>query len=109
MAYDETIAARVRAALADQEGLEEKRMFGGVAFLLHGHMCCGVQEDRLILRLGETQGNAAFGPPYVKPFAPTGRAMKGWVTVEGEGIAADAALANWLQQAAAFTRALPPK
>lgn len=110
MAYDEGLAQRARDALAGQPGLVEKRMFGGVGLLLDGHLCVGVLNDDLILRLGPEAGASALaaGSP-ARPFDITGRAMAGWVMVGPDGTDADDDLRRWVEAAVAFVRTLPPK
>src|SRR5919204_2652632 len=101
MAFDETLAARIRGALARRKGVEEKRMFGGVGFLLHGNMLVGVWKDPLIVRLGPNEGDEALKEPHVKEFDITGRAMKGWVLVGPAGVE-EGQLAGWIRRAGGF-------
>jgi hypothetical protein len=109
MAFDESLAARIRLALARKKGVEERRMFGGVGFLLHGNMLVGVWKDSLIVRLGPDEGEEALLEPHVKEFDITGRPMKGWVMVGPEGVEGDDRLAGWIERATRFVRALPAK
>jgi hypothetical protein len=109
MAYDETLAERIRQALARRKGIEEKKMFGGVGFLLNGNLLVGVWKDSLIVRLGKDQGEEALREPHVKEFDITGRAMKGWVLVAPEGIEEDGQLTGWMQRAVKFVGKLPAK
>ncbi|MBC8368078.1 TfoX/Sxy family protein [bacterium] len=109
MAYDEGLAQRVHEALANQGDLVEKKMFGGVGYLVRGNMACGVLKDDLILRLGPEAGEAALMKPHTRVFDITGRAMKGWVMVSPEGYATDKALQDWVDQGLAFALTLPPK
>ena len=109
MAFDESLAARIRDALASKKGVEEKKMFGGVGFLLHGNMLVGVWKDSLIARLGPDEGEAALREPHVRVFDITGRAMKGWVLVEPEGVEDDDQLKDWIERALKFVKALPAK
>jgi hypothetical protein len=109
MAYDEDLAARVRERLARTRGIEEKRMFGGVVFLLDGHILVGVWKDSLIARLGPDAGEAALREPHVGAFDVTGKAMTGWVLVAAEGVAEDEPLADWIERARAFVETLPAK
>lgn len=109
MAYDESLAGRVRDALARQTGIEEKRMFGGIAFLWHGNMLVGVWKESLIARIGPETYESALQEPYIREFDVTGRAMKGWVLVEPEAIEEDAALQEWIQRALKFVKTLPKK
>jgi TfoX/Sxy family transcriptional regulator of competence genes len=109
MPYDDLLATRLRAALGPLPGLVEKKMFGGVGFLLHGNMACGVYRDDLIVRVGPEAYPAALARPHVKHFDITGRAMKGWVMVEPQGCVNEADLKDWVEQGLAFARSLPPK
>ena len=109
MAFDESLAARIRGALARTKGVAEKKMFGGVGFLLHGNLLVGVWKDALIVRLGPDEGEAALREPNVKEFDITGRAMKGWVLVGPEGVGGDDRLRGWIQRAVKFVGALPAK
>jgi hypothetical protein len=109
MAYDEGLATRVREVLGDQPGLTEKRMFGGLAFLLHGNMACGVRGDDLIVRVAADDADAALGEPGAKPFDLTGRPMKGWLMVAAEGHAEDDDLRRWVGRGLAYAGSLPPK
>src|SRR4051794_12962170 len=99
MAFDESLAARIRDALARKRGVEEKKMFGGVGFLLHGNMLVGVWKDSLIARLGPDEGEEALREPHVREFDITGRAMKGWVLVGPEGVEDDDQLSGWIERA----------
>jgi hypothetical protein len=109
MAFDESLAARIRQALARKRGVEEKKMFGGVCFLLNGNMLVGVWKEFLIARLGRDQGDEALLEPHVKEFDITGRPMKGWVLVAPEGVVDDDKLAGWIQRAVTFVGKLPGK
>ena len=109
MAFDESLAARIRDALARKKGVEERKMFGGVGFLLHGNLLVGVWKDSLIVRLGPEEGEEALKEPHVSEFNITGRAMKGWVLVAPEGVEADEQLKGWLQRAVKFVGKLPAK
>src|SRR5947209_7472803 len=108
MAYDELLADRVRNFLAGYPGLSERKMFGGLAFMLSGNMCCGIVGERLMLRLGAELAEKALEQPHVHPMDFTGRPMTGMVYVGLEGTRGKS-LQRWLSHAAAFARALPPK
>jgi TfoX/Sxy family transcriptional regulator of competence genes len=84
-------------------------MFGGVAFLLNGNLCCGVLQDELIVRVGPERHAAALQRPHARPFDITGRPMKGWVIVEAEGCESDKDFARWVRQGVDFALSLPPK
>jgi hypothetical protein len=109
MAYDELLASRVRSLLARSKGCAEKKMFGGVGFLLSGNMCVGVWKEFLIARVGPDQYEAALDMPNVRVFDITGRAMSGWVMVEPEGCREVPALKAWVDRAVNFVRTLPAK
>jgi hypothetical protein len=109
VAYDEKLAERVRAVLAPRRDLSEKKMFGGVAFLLGGNMCCGVTGDDLMLRVGADGEPRALRSRHARPCDFTGRPMRGLVMVGPRGYRGDAALRRWVDQAVAFAGSLPPK
>lgn len=109
MAYDESLAERVRATLAERDGVTERKMFGGLAFMLHGNMCCGVLGDELMLRLGPEAAERALGEPHVREMDFTGRPMTGMVFVEAAGLAGEEALERWVDGAVGYASALPPK
>jgi TfoX/Sxy family transcriptional regulator of competence genes len=109
MAYDETLAARIRAALDGRDDVREQRMFGGIAFMVSGHMAVGIVGDRLMLRLGDEGADTALREPHVAPMDFTGRPMTTMVYVEPAGISDDAALTGWVERALAFNETLPPK
>jgi hypothetical protein len=108
VAFDEQLAERVRVVLESEEGMTERRMFGGLAFMLNGNMACGIVKDELMLRLGAEGADAALERPHIREMDFTGRPMTGMVYV-GRGGLGDAELRGWVQQAAAFARSLPPK
>lgn len=111
MAYDEGLAERIRQVLLDLRPtrLDEKKMFGGVGFMVQGNMACGVHKDKLVVRVGTERYQEALAAPYTVLFDITGRPMKGWVMVEPEGCAADDDLKEWLEQGVNFAGSLPPK
>src|SRR5438128_6310312 len=109
MVFDEFVAQRIRHTLARKKGIDEKKMFGGIGFLLNGNMLVGVWKNSLIVRLGDEQGEEALLEPHVKEFDITGRPMKNWVLVALEGIADDDQLKSWIQRAVKFVGKLPAK
>ena len=109
MAFSESLAARIRDALARKKGIEEKKMFGCICFFLNGNALAGVWKDRLIARLGPDEGEAALLEPHVRAFDITGRPMKGWVLVAPEGVKDDDQLKGWIQRAVEFVGKLPAK
>jgi TfoX/Sxy family transcriptional regulator of competence genes len=109
MAYDEGVAQRVRETLADERGVTEQKMFGGLAFLLRGNMCCGVIGEELMLRVGPEGYDEALAQRHARPMDFTGRPMRGMVYVASRGFESDADLTRWVGRAADFARSLPPK
>jgi TfoX/Sxy family transcriptional regulator of competence genes len=109
MAFDETLAGRIRDALARSCSVEEKKMFGGIGFLLNGNILVGVWKDSLIVRLGPDHYDDALLEPQVREFDITGRPMKGWVLVESEGVEEDDQLEEWIERAMRFVKTLPAK
>jgi TfoX/Sxy family transcriptional regulator of competence genes len=109
MAYDEKLAERVRGALAGRPDLSERKMFGGLAFMLGGHMACGVVKDELMLRVGPERYEEALALAHVRAMDFTGRPMKGMVYVGTAGLGTDADLRGWVERAAAYSGSLPPK
>lgn len=109
MAYDEQLADRIRAALAMTPDVSERKMFGGLAFLVAGHMACGLVGDDLMLRLGEDGADAALDEAHTRPMDLTGKPMKSMVYVAPAGTETDATLLAWVQRATAHARTLPPR
>ena len=109
MAFDEGLAQRIRKRLAGQKGLTEKKMFGGLAFLLNGNMCCGVHRRELIVRLEPARTDAALAEPHTRIFDLSGRPIKGWILVETAGLADEPALAKWLRLGTNYAARLPKK
>ncbi len=117
MPYDEQLAGRVRNALRRHDGLRpeapegvtEKKMFGGLSFMLRGNMCCGVTGEDLVVRVGPDQHEQLLAKPHARPMDFTGRAMKGFVFVGPGGYRNDEALARWVQRGVEFALSLPAK
>lgn len=109
MAYDEELADRVRDVLDAQSDLTEREMFGGIAFMLAGNMCCGVIKEDLMVRLGREEAESALREDGVRPMDFTGKPMKTSVYVGPEVTADDSQLAEWVEAGAAYARSLPPK
>ena len=109
MPYDESLAGRVGVALALKQGIEKKKLFGGIGFLLDGNMLVGVWKTSLVVRLGPIAYEHALMEPHVKEFDITGKPMKGWVVVEPAGVEDDEQLFDWIERATAFVRTLPRK
>lgn len=109
MAYSESLAGRVRACLATTRNIVEKKMFGGVAFLLHGNMLVGVWQTALIARVGPEQYETALEEAHVREFDATGKPMRGWVLVEPDGLESDHELRAWIARAQRFVGTLEKK
>lgn len=109
MAYDEKLADQVRKVLARRKDLTEKKMFGGIAFMLRGHMCCGVVNEELVVRVGPERYEKALSQPQARPMDFTGRPLKGFVFVSPNGYKTGKALAKWVRQAVQFVMTLPRK
>lgn len=107
MAYDEGLARRLRDLLASQPELSERRMFGGVCFMLAGRMCCGVIGTNLVVRIGGEAYDAAAREPHVRPMDFTGRPLRGFLYVAPPGCRTDRALSRWLDRAVELVNALP--
>ncbi len=107
--YDERLAERVRAALAGYEGISERRMFGGLAFLLDGKMCLGVLENQLVVRVGTERYLDALKSTHARPMDFTGRPMRGMVYVSPVGITRGAALKRWVDAGVAAAREAPAR
>jgi TfoX/Sxy family transcriptional regulator of competence genes len=109
MAYDEALAARIREHTAG-EPVVEKKMFGGLAFLLGGHMAVAAsREGGLMLRVEPDQTAALLDEPGASPFEMRGRELDGWLRVSAEAVADDVDLERWVERALAYVRSLPPK
>ena len=109
MAYDVHLADRVRSILKDAAEFSEKRMFGGLAFMVNGHMCCGVLKTDLVLRLTPEEAGAALREPHTRPMEFTGKPMKSMIYVSAIGADSDQALAAWVESAVKLARSVPEK
>jgi TfoX/Sxy family transcriptional regulator of competence genes len=110
MAFDETLAERVRQRLARRRNIEEKRMFSGVGSLLNGNLLVGVRKDSLLVRLGPEESDEALKQAHVSEFEIKGRGtMKGWVVVSLEGVQSDNQLNGWIERAVKLVGKLPAK
>ncbi len=110
MAYDPDLANRVREQVANQDGVSEKAMFGGLAFLLHGNMAVSAfSRGGLMVRVGPDAVDAALSRPHAHAIEMRGRPMTGWVHVAGEGLETRRQVASWVRRAMKFTETLPPK
>jgi len=110
MAYDEDLADRIRVAIQDLDGVTEKRMFGGLAFLVSGHMAVSASgKGGLLLRCDPGETDALVEEPGVDRFEMRGKEMDGWLRVDPEAIDADGELQRWVRVGVAYARSLPPK
>jgi TfoX/Sxy family transcriptional regulator of competence genes len=110
MAYDEDLANRIRELMADVEGVTEQKMFGGLAFLVHGHMSVAAsREGGLLLRFDPDDTDTMRAKPHADPFVMRGRQMDGWLRVAAEGVTTKAQLKRWVERSVAYARTLPPK
>ena len=110
MAYDEDLAQRVREVISARENVTEKKMFGGIAFLLEGNMAVGVREEDLLVRLNEEDAEKALTEEGVRPFEMGSRRQpKGWVLVGPERLSDDAGLGGWVDAGADYAASLPSK
>ena len=108
MAYSEPLAERLRAIVEGQKGVTERKMFGGLAFMIQGNMCCGIVKDSLMLRMGDA-AEAALTEPHTRPMDFTGKPMRGMLYIDPEGIITDEDLGGWVSRAVNFAKALPAK
>ncbi len=109
MAFDEKLAERVRAILADRPGVTERRMFGGIAFMVRGHMTVGINDGTLMARVGPDAHVDALARAHVRPMDFTGKPMKGYVYVDAPGLSSEKSLREWVTRCLAFVDTLPPK
>jgi TfoX/Sxy family transcriptional regulator of competence genes len=107
MAYDPKLAERIRSILSKRKDVVEKKMFGGIAFMVNGGMACGPHGQNLIVRIGALTAAEALRQPHVKPMNFTGKVMKNFVTIESAGIRSEAQLRYWVEMSAAHAASLP--
>jgi TfoX/Sxy family transcriptional regulator of competence genes len=108
MAFDEKLGARIRSALASRTDVVEKRMFGGLAFMVNGRMCCGIVKDDLMLRVGPSRLQEMLAKPHARVMDFTGRPSNGMIYVSPEGLRTDAALRSWIAVALEFVMSAEP-
>jgi len=109
LAYDERLAARIRQVLEDRSDVTERHMFGGVAFMVRGHMCLGILKDDLMIRVGKDAYEETLRRPHARRMAFTGRPMTGYVFVAPAGLRTTTALRSWILQAVRHADSLPAK
>jgi TfoX/Sxy family transcriptional regulator of competence genes len=110
MAYDEDLANRIRELIAGEAGLTEKKMFGGLAFLIDGNMSVSASgQGGLMVRVDPAETDALVAKPHAAPFEMRGRSMPGWLRVDAEGVRTKRQLEPWVKRGVAYARSLPPK
>ena len=110
MAYDEELAARIRELVSAEPGLAEKKMFGGLAFLIEGNMAVGVSgQGGILVRVDPDESDELVATTSAQLMEMRGRSMRGWLRVAAEDVAGDAALADWVERGTTYARSLPPK
>ena len=109
MAFDEGLAERIREVLGDNPEIQEKKMFGGLAFMLNGNMACGLIKEDLMVRVGKENYEDVLSKPHSHKIEFTGRPMKGFITVDAEGLEDDKMLKGWIKQGVDYASSLPAK
>jgi TfoX/Sxy family transcriptional regulator of competence genes len=109
MAYDEALAGRIRQTLVGRGAVSERKMFGGIAFMVGGNMACGVIRQDLMVRVGPDAHDAAVAEPHVRPMDFAHRPMRGMVYVDPDGVRSADDLSRWVDAGATFAASLPPK
>lgn len=109
MAYDEKLADRIRARLSDRPRVDEREMFGGIAFMINGNMAVGVSGDALMVRVGKDAHENALSRVGARTFDMGARPMMGWINVSPDGLTTEEELASWVDQGVGFAEGLPPK
>lgn len=109
MTYSQQLLERIRGLLRNRSDVVEKKMFGGVAFMVRGNMACGLLGNSLIVRIGRDAARAAMSKPHVRPMDFTGKVLSTFATIEAEGIETDAQLRRWVDMAVAYAESQPPK
>lgn len=110
MAYDLELANRIREALQEESALSERRMFGGLAFLLHGNMAvAAMSKGGLMVRIDPTRAESLVREPHVRRFEMRGRQMNGWLQVDAETLETDGDLRRWVSHGVDYARSLPAK
>jgi len=109
VAYSEELAQRIRDVIDDRPGVTERKMFGGIAWMVNGNMACGTLGEDLMVRLDREDAEAALTEDHVGPMDFTGRPMRGLITVGADGVEDDAELGRWVEAGADFAESLPAK
>lgn len=109
MANSEFLSERIRQILSKRARISERKMFGGICFMINGNMCVGTWKESLIVRLDRKDHDKTLAEPHTRPADMNGRTMKGWALVDPAGIESENDLASWVDRAARFAESLPPK
>lgn len=109
VAYSEELAQRIRDVIGGRDGVTERKMFGGICWMLDGHIACGTMGEHLLVRLDRDDADRILAEPHVGPMRMGERTMRGFFTVDAAGIAEDTELARWIDAGAAYAASLPPK
>lgn len=109
MAYDEALAERVRSIIGARDAVTERKMFGGISWMLGGNMACGVLGEDLCVKLSPEDADRALAEPHTRPFEMSGRPARAFVVVDGSAVAGDTDLARWVDAGADHAASLPPK
>lgn len=110
MPYNQALDQRIQSIIGNRPGISAKKMFGGVGYMLHGNLVCGVQGEELIVRVGPDKNDASLALPYVRPFpAPGGKPMAGWILVAPQGWENELDLAGWIDKGFEYASTLPEK
>lgn len=109
MSYDESLAERIRVVLSHRDDVVEKKMFGGLCFMVGGAMCCGLTKTDFMVRVGPDEYEGALAQPYARPMDFTGRPLKGMVYVAPKGVGTRASLERWVSRGLAFVSTSPAR
>lgn len=109
MAYNQELAERIRKILKGKRGVEERKMFGGLTFMVNGHMACGIEKNRLMVRVKKEQYEELLKKPHAKEMDLTGKPLRGFLFIQPKGFETDAGLGYWIAQALIFAKTLPKK
>ena len=109
MVYDEGLVERLREIFEDRRDVEEKKMFGGIAFMVRGHMCVGIVGETLMARIGPDEYDKALKKKHVREMDFTGKPMKGFIYIDPEGFESDKDLQYWVTMSETYAKSLPPK
>jgi TfoX/Sxy family transcriptional regulator of competence genes len=109
MAFDVVLSERIRTKMYRRSGFTEKKMFGGICYMLNGNICCGVIKDEMVVRLDPDQTDEVLAHSCARIFDYSGHPMKGWFFISPEGVRSDQDLARWTTRSIQYAKSLPPK